>query len=139
VRAVLRSLFILIAIALAFAMWVKWSLAFPGSLPRPTGAHRVGRMEFDWVDESRPDPLASSGHKRELDVFVWYPAGDTSTSKRAIYLRENWLRSLSRPFPSPDISRVETHSWQDAPVARPAGAGWPLVVLSSGFGATPEG
>jgi dienelactone hydrolase len=120
------------------AIWIEWSIAFPGSLPSPTGPHSVGRMEFDWVDESRADPLASPGSKRELDVFIWYPAEHAASGQRAVYLRPNWLRSLRRPFPSPNIGDVETHSWQDAPVQRPAGTGWPLVVLSSGFGATPQ-
>lgn len=137
-RTTIRIVVLVFGTAALLAIWIKWSLVFPGALPNPTGSHPVGRMEFDWVDESRPDLLASPRQKRELDVFVWYPAGDTSTSKRAVYLRENWLRSLRRPFPSPDIRHVETHAWQNAPVARPAGTGWPLVVLSSGFGGTPE-
>lgn len=136
-RTTIRTAVIALGTAALLAIWIKWSLAFPGSLPSPTGPHPVGRMEFDWVDESRPDPLAP-GRKRELDVFVWYPAEHAGAGPRAVYLRGNWLRSLRRPFPSPELTPVETHSWQDAPVARVPGTECPLVVLSSGFGGTPE-
>lgn len=38
-------------------------------LPAPTGSYAVGRMEYDWIDQQRSDPIApQAGMKRELIV-----------------------------------------------------------------------
>src|SRR5207247_9787550 len=54
-------------------VWGMVSRTIPGTLSPPTGPYAVGRMEFDWIDQSRPDPFVSGKQNRELDVFVWYP------------------------------------------------------------------
>ena len=44
-------------------------------LPIPTGPQPVGRVSFDWVDSARLDIYAGNPEaRRELVVFVWYPA-----------------------------------------------------------------
>jgi hypothetical protein len=44
-------------------------------LPHPSGHFSIGRADFDWVDESRPEPLSTlPGAHRELLVSLWYPA-----------------------------------------------------------------
>src|SRR5205085_12407876 len=107
---------LLSAIALC-TVWIRLFVFFPGALPLPGGPHAVGRMEFDWHDETRPDPFVPS-QRRELDVLVWYPA-KRAGSMPAVYVRENWLRQLDRPFPFPKLNRVKTHSWDSVPVATP--------------------
>jgi dienelactone hydrolase len=126
---------LLSAIALC-AVWIRLSILFPGTLPSPGGPHVVGRTEFDWQDETRPDPFVPS-QRREIDVLVWYPAQRVGAMP-AVYVRENWLRLLDRPFPLPKLSGVKTHSWDSVPVATPAQGRWPVVILSSGFGALPS-
>jgi len=126
---------LLIAIALC-TVWIRLSVFFPGTLPRPGGPHAVGRTEFDWQDETRPDPFVPS-QRRELDVLVWYPAQRAGATP-AVYVRENWLRQLDRPFPLPKLNHVKTHSWDSVPVATPDRGRWPVVILSSGFGALPS-
>jgi hypothetical protein len=43
-------------------------------LPEPTGQHAVGRLSYDWVDATRTEIYAAKEARRELVVFVWYPA-----------------------------------------------------------------
>jgi hypothetical protein len=45
------------------------------TLPTPTGPFVVGRALYDWVDDTTVDALAPApGTKRELLVWIWYPA-----------------------------------------------------------------
>src|SRR5438309_4109621 len=112
------------------------SLRVPARLPPPTGPHAVGRMEFDWIDQSRLDPLSPGKQNREIDVFLWYPAERPGT-RRATYLRDNWRRNLGLPFPWPTYIGIQTHSWEDASAIRTEGAPWPVVILSHGRGEVP--
>ena len=55
-------------------------------LPRPTGPFAVGRYRYHWIDQTRPEVLASDAHAhRELNVDIWYPA-QGSSSELAEYL-----------------------------------------------------
>jgi len=58
-------------------------------LPAPTGPDEVGRMEFDWVDTSRPDPDSPSGH-REIVVWLWYPASPKNGAEVAEWVPGKW-------------------------------------------------
>jgi hypothetical protein len=45
------------------------------TLPAPTGPFAVGRALFDWVDDGTLDASSPApGSKRELLVWIWYPA-----------------------------------------------------------------
>src|SRR5215813_1751199 len=45
------------------------------ALPEPTGPFAVGRSTYDWVDDATVDTLAPApGTRRELLVWIWYPA-----------------------------------------------------------------
>ena len=67
-------------------------------LPDPTGPYPVGRTAFDWVDTSREDTLApSSGIRRELLVWVWYPATSSGQgTATAEYLPADWRKALEQ-------------------------------------------
>ena len=55
-------------------------------MPGPTGPHSVGRVSFDWVDHARVDIYAAnSDARRELVVFVWYPASPQPAAALAPY------------------------------------------------------
>src|SRR6516164_8890922 len=61
--------------ALLGALWVEHTREL--TLPAPTGPFAVGREIFDWTDDQHVDSLAPvSGTKRELLVWIWYPAAD---------------------------------------------------------------
>ena len=138
-RLVVRTLWsvgtVLVAVALVFG-WAMASLNIAATLPPPTGPYAIGRMEFDWTDQSRPDPFISGKQNRELDVFVWYPA-ERPGRKQAIYLRDNWRDNLAVSFPWPTYQGVRTYSWQDASAIRGKGAPWPVVIFSPGRGEVP--
>jgi predicted dienelactone hydrolase len=60
-------------VALVGALWLEHRT--PVTLPTPTGPFAVGRALYDWVDDGHNDDLApTSGIKRELLVWIWYPA-----------------------------------------------------------------
>src|SRR5215475_13153451 len=63
-------------------------------LPTPTGAYSVGRTEYDWVDNHRIDPLSDTpAQKRELLIWVWYPAKASQRSSLAPYLPPAWVKA----------------------------------------------
>src|SRR5438309_11909529 len=74
-------------------VWAMVSLRVPASLPPPTGPHAVGRMEFDWLDQSRLDPLSPGKQDREIDVVLWYPAEQPGESG-ATYVEGHWRAKL---------------------------------------------
>jgi predicted dienelactone hydrolase len=57
-------------------------------LPPPTGKYGVGRIVYHWTDDSRTEQLSKApGAKRELMVYVWYPADiRRSSAKYSQYL-----------------------------------------------------
>src|SRR5215472_7504393 len=64
------------------------------TLPAPTGPFAVGRIAYHWTDSSRPEPLsAQKGARREVMVYVWYPAEVGANAQTAPYL--------------PNFSRIE--------------------------------
>src|SRR5262245_11246929 len=53
-------------------------------LPAPTGPHRVGRVSADWVDAGRAEVYSSDPRdRRELVVWIWYPAAPGPDAGRA--------------------------------------------------------
>ncbi len=57
------------------------------NLPKLTGPYNVGRVQYEWVDQSREETYASvSGLKRDLVVYIWFPASITKRTKLAPYM-----------------------------------------------------
>src|SRR6202011_3146852 len=53
------------------------------TLPTPTGAFAVSRTTYVWRDAAQADPRAPTpGTKRELFVWIWYPAAPRQTSQK---------------------------------------------------------
>jgi predicted dienelactone hydrolase len=110
-------------------------------LPAPTGPFQVGRTTFDWTDHARANPYApAAGTREELFVWMWYPA-ESAGASRAAYLQAYWADAMDRHegfilghLLSRDAARVESHSWNDAAVAKNQ-APWPVVILRAGGGA----
>ena len=112
-------------------------------LPAPTGPYAVGRMEYDWTDQSRTDPLAPrAGTKRELVVWAWYPATQESGAKVAPYLPPTWAQLSDQQhgrfgqllFQRTDS--IQTHSVENAPLATPS-ARYPVLIFEPGLGNLP--
>ena len=111
-------------------------------LPTPTGPFTVGRLSAVWEDPGRLDPFAvSREQKRELVVWIWYPARPTAGAARAAYLPEPWSRALAdhagvllTEFLSRDPSKIRAHSLEGVGLA-PDRLTYPVIILRSGIGA----
>ena len=116
-----------------------WSLRTP--LPLPTGAHTVGTDVLRLVDSSRA--TSRSIRTRPLTVQRWYPAR-RGTGAPASYLAEPSLLDSMMRIGYFDLEPDEMSGWRDVRLharlgaqaaAPPDSRGWPVVVLSHGFGA----
>src|SRR5690349_4946112 len=95
---------------------------FPTKFPKLTGPYPVGRTMFHWVEEAYPDEFAPTpGTKRELMVWVWYPAA--GPGPHAEYLPERWRVAVARSAGTlmtnvltRDLARVQVSSMEDAPL-----------------------
>jgi pimeloyl-ACP methyl ester carboxylesterase len=116
-------------------LWLEHSLSI--ELPKPTGTFRVGRTLYDWVDDQNLDPLAPAGAKRELLVWVWYPAAaEPSSGKIAEYVPDATRKAVERDrgplnLLTRDLSKVHTHSLLDADVS-PQQRSYPVVIMRAG-------
>jgi dienelactone hydrolase len=104
----------------------------PEGLPAPTGRHGVGRLSLEWVDPSRAEVYSSDPQdRRELVVWVWYPAAPDPDADRAAYLPEAW--APAGQLLGLDAAGLRSHAVADAPVAEEQSS-YPVLVLSpSGF------
>jgi dienelactone hydrolase len=109
-----------------------------GTLLEPTGPYAIGRDIFHWRDASRPEVLSSkAGEKREVGVWVWYPAITEPGKLKAPYIDQ--LDALAKALSSREVSlarAVQTHAVVNAtPSMRPMG--FPVLVFSPGAGSLP--
>jgi predicted dienelactone hydrolase len=104
----------------------------PEGLPAPTGRHRVGRASFDWVDPSRAEVYSSNPQdRRELVVWVWYPAAPSPGAERAAYLPEPW--APAGQLLGLDAAGLRSHAMEHAAVAEEQSSYPVLVQSQSGF------
>ena len=107
-------------------------------LPAPTGPYVVGRTLFRWTDPTRPETLSRQPNdKRELTVWLWYPASSAPQGETAPYV--DHLDLIGGAFSDTDLlllRSVRTHSVADAkPSARPSM--FPVILFSPGAGSIP--
>jgi predicted dienelactone hydrolase len=101
-------------------------------LPSPTGPHSVGRVSYDWLDPTRAETYsADPALRRELVVWIWYPAAPDPAGEHALYLPQPWAPTAQ--FLGLQTDGLRAHSVQDAPLADGTQR-FPVLVLSpSGF------
>lgn len=105
-------------------------------LPVPTGSYTVGRMEYDWRDQARDDPLAPlAGTKRELVVWAWYPAAQVQGAHFAPYLPARWAQASDNQIVQ-SSEAIQTHSVDQAPLATGT-AHYPVLIFEPGMGKMP--
>ena len=75
----------------------------------------VGRVWFDWVDPGRAEVYSSTRDRRELVVWIWYPATRTQTPSVPSTCPEPWVPSGQ--FLGLDAVGLLSHAVADAPVA----------------------
>jgi dienelactone hydrolase len=123
------------------ALWLEHRTEV--TLPVPTGPFAVGRATYAWADDVHSDTLAPvSGSKRELLVWIWYPAAPRKPSQTVDdYLPAPWRTAVERQmgvlltqFLTRDLSRVRTHSIRD-PEVSPQHRSYPVVLMRAGLAA----
>jgi dienelactone hydrolase len=101
-------------------------------VPEPTGPHSVGRVSYDWIDPARTEIYAANPEvRRELVVFVWYPAKQQPVVEFGPYLPPAWTPTAE--FLGLNLAGVRSHAIPEAAVAADSSA-YPVLLLSpSGF------
>jgi predicted dienelactone hydrolase len=135
-------LFGILAVVLGFAAFIavlNVSRNQPLQLPAPTGSYSVGRSIFDWVDQNRTDPLADTPNlKRELAIWIWYPAQPDASGKTAPYLPAAWAQARDKDqgngiLIESELTKIKTSSFTDAPLADQQSS-YPVLVMQPGMG-----
>jgi hypothetical protein len=117
------------------------------TLPAPTGSFSVGRTTDVWINDAQNDDFAPVPEtKRQVLVWIWYPAAPAPAATPADYLPALWRASLrssrSRSLPvvlmddffTRDPAVVHTHSSSDPPIS-PAESSYPVAIMRAGGGA----
>jgi dienelactone hydrolase len=112
------------------------------TLPAPTGHFAVGRTTYTWVNDAQADELApSSGARRQVVVWIWYPAATATSAAPAEYLPAPWRSALAQhsgvlmsQFFTRDLSLVRTHSTSNPDIS-PEQRSYPVVIMRAGGGA----
>ena len=139
--AVLAILGVLGFVALLGALWLEHRTGV--TFPPPSGPFAVSRATYAWIDDVHADALAPlPGTKRELLVWIWYPAAPRQPSQAVEdYLPAPWRTALERQlgvllghFLTRDLSRVRAHSIRDAQVS-PQHRSYPVVLMRAGLAA----
>ncbi len=134
--AILAMLGVLGVAALLLSLWTEHRSAI--TLPTPTGAFAVGRAIYDWTDDANVDTLAPvAGTKRELLVWIWYPA-PAGQSSADDYLPaplrvevERDLGAVLGGLLTRDLSKVHPHSVGNADVSSQQRT-YPVVIVRAG-------
>ena len=105
----------------------------PPDRTRPSssqGPARVGRISAECTDPDRSDPYADDpATRRQLLLWIWYPAEPSSSAQPADYLPAAWTPIADQL--GIDVSGLHTHAVADAPAADRRS---PVLILSpSGF------
>lgn len=120
-------------------VWIAVEHRTEATLPEPTGPFAVGRAVYDWAAGDATDSLAPAGARRELLVWIWYPAG-SGGSGTSDYFPAPLRAALDGTGPpllkllTRDPSKVHGHS-RDAADVSPGQPSYPVVVMRGGASA----
>ncbi len=124
----------------AFIVGLVWLRNRPVELPAPGGPYPVGRVEYDWTDSARPDPLAADpSQPRKLNVWIWYPGeAGASGAGPAPYLPSAWVTERERDegfgiLLKQNLDRVQGHSTEQLPLSGVQGS-YPVLIMQPGLG-----
>ena len=138
--ATVATLGVVAVITLFALLW--WEHRTTTTLPAPTGHFAVGRTTYNWVNDAETDELApTAGAKREVLVWIWYPAKGTNSGAPAEYLPAEWISALAKSsgvlmseFLTRDLGKVRTHSAADPDISSEQRS-YPVVIMRAGGGA----
>ncbi len=131
------SILTLIGLVMTVGVWLLYSpvalLLHSPELPPPTGSFPVGRTSYFWTDSSRPETWTDDPtDRRQLIVYVWYPATQRVDSSTAPYFPS--LQELNGQFTSSEqrvLRAVRTRVLVDAEVM-PGSNRFPVLLFSPG-------
>src|SRR5947209_15125810 len=135
------SILAVISVALIVtALWLEHRTGV--TLPAPTGPFAVGRAIYDWVDDRHADMWAPvAGTKRELLVWIWYPAASGPIVTTSVYLPTPLRTAIERARPAfitklltRDLSKVHTHSYPDRNLSLQQRS-FPILIMRAGASA----
>ena len=87
------------------------------TMPDPTGPYKIGRVGYEWVDQSRSEIYASNPDlKRDLMVNIWFPADPAKRAKVAPYMGDSTTWTLVTKHPELD-GTVHAHAYNTKAVA----------------------
>jgi predicted dienelactone hydrolase len=129
-----------VVLIIAFAGYLVFLHNQPFVLPVPTGSYNVGRIEYDWVDNNRIDPLSDTANeKRELLIWVWYPVSIQGT--KAPFLPSSWVKAHDKDqgigrFIESNFQSIQIHSFENIPIATSQST-YPVIIMQPGMGLVP--
>jgi len=135
------TMFVVVALTLLLGLlWREHNTEI--TLPAPTGHFAIGRTTYTWTNNDQADELApSSGAKRQVVVWMWYPGAAATSGGRADYVPAPWRLALAQysgrlitQFLTRDLSLVRTHSTLNPDVS-PEQRSYPVVIMRAGGGA----
>jgi predicted dienelactone hydrolase len=137
----LRTALVVVGIIIwtLLSFWIE--LKISKTLPTPTGKYQVGRMNLHLTDTTRLDSLSPQPFsKRELMVWIWYPAAESDSSSTVDYVPKEWSEALNekRGFLmnslfARDASKIHAHSFHDAKISDEQ-INYPVLLMKSGIG-----
>ncbi len=138
--AVLGLLVVLGIAALLAAMRAEHGVST--TLPETTGPFAVARAVYDWTDDKTLDTLAPDpGTKRELLVWIWFPAAQGPSGATYDYLPDAVQIAVERSsgvlfskFLTRDLAKVHGHSQPHAVMSSQERA-YPVVIMRAGASA----
>ncbi|NDJ75428.1 MAG: hypothetical protein GYB65_04140 [Chloroflexi bacterium] len=132
---------VVVVVVLAIVPTVQAQSQFLFQIIPPDGPYPVGRMQYLWVDETRPEvhTIDDETDQRELLVEVWYPAAPAEDAMFGPYMEPEMadLFSVMYGLPEGSVDLIASNAFPDAPLAD-ALEQYPVLVLSPGFSAAPR-
>lgn len=107
-------------------------------LPKPTGPFEVGRIGYDWTDDSRNEAYSETkGTTRKLSIWIWYPADLNKNAKKSDYFPDKWEtiqeKDSGLPYLQQNFRKINTNSFQNVRLSTRETA-YPLIVFEPGMG-----
>jgi hypothetical protein len=98
------------------------------NFPELTGPYKVGLTSFEWVDQSRDETLASiPGLKRDLMVYIWFPATLAKSTKLAPYMQSDLIWDIFSKHPGLG-SLVHSHAYRTT-LLNPDKPSYPVLIF----------
>ncbi|MBC7810765.1 MAG: hypothetical protein H7175_06450 [Burkholderiales bacterium] len=128
-----RSVILAILSLMLIVNGVLPALAQTVTMPAPTGDYPVGRTIYEWTDSTRPELYSDDPDaKRELSIWVWYPAHPGANAQPDAYLPGMLGEIIGQQF-GITMSQIQSHVYADAPLAD-SDSTYPVLVFSHGNG-----